>query len=63
MINPYLNLTDPIGHLLSSFGADPSHWWPILEILTLLPGKYYFYDNSVMQISTSCFLKNFAILF
>lgn len=32
---------DPIGHLLNTFGADPSHWWPILEILTLLPEEVH----------------------
>jgi transportin-3 len=32
---------DPIGHLLNTFGTDPSHWWPILEILTLLPEEVH----------------------
>ncbi len=32
---------DPIGHLLNTFGADASHWWPILEVLTLLPEEVH----------------------
>lgn len=32
---------DPIGHLLNTFGADPTHWWPVLEILTLLPEEVH----------------------
>ncbi|ODM90983.1 Transportin-3 [Orchesella cincta] len=32
---------DPISHLLGTFGSDPSHWWPVVEILTLLPEEVH----------------------
>lgn len=32
---------DPISHLLGTLGADPSHWWPVVEILTLLPEEVH----------------------
>jgi transportin-3 len=32
---------DPISQLLGSFGSDASHWWPVLEILTLLPEEVH----------------------
>ncbi|CAG7827981.1 unnamed protein product [Allacma fusca] len=32
---------DPIGHLLNVFGSDSKHWWPLLEILKLLPEEVH----------------------
>lgn len=32
---------DPISHLLGSLGMDASHWWPVIEILTLLPEEVH----------------------
>jgi len=32
---------DPIGHLLTAFGSNSKHWWPVLEILRLLPEEVH----------------------
>lgn len=32
---------DPISHLLGTLGTDVNHWWPIVEILTLLPEEVH----------------------